>query len=132
MPDKRTVDELSIEELERVLAIRKRQARQEQLQRMQRTGRVMQQPQQTIPAPRNPAVPPPENTPVLPSNYATPPQFEEVVLPQEYTKRKNDDGIWRRFVDRSLILVEIVAVFGLVFLGVTLLQGIGKLEQETA
>jgi sortase A len=133
MPDKRTVDELSIEELERILAIRKRQARQEQLQRMQRTGRVVQQPVQTIPAQRIGAEAPPENTPILPANYASPPQFEEVVLPQEFIKRKNDDaGVWRRFVDRSLLLVEIFAVMGLVFLGVGLLQGIGKLEQETS
>src|SRR5688572_22302165 len=114
MPDKRTVDELPIEELERILAIRKRQARQEQLQRMQHTGRVVQQPVQTIPAQRIGAEAPPENTPILPANYASPPQFEEVVLPQEFIKRKNDDaGVWRRFVDRSLLLVEIFAVMGL-------------------
>jgi hypothetical protein len=41
MRDKRPVDELSIEELERVLAIRRREDRQKQLQRMQRNGRVM-------------------------------------------------------------------------------------------
>jgi sortase A len=41
MRDKRPVDELSIEELERILAIRKREARQQRLQRMQRDGRLV-------------------------------------------------------------------------------------------
>lgn len=42
MRDKRTVDELSVEELERILAIKKREARQQRLQRMQRDGRVLE------------------------------------------------------------------------------------------
>jgi sortase A len=41
MRDKRPVDELSIEELERVLAIRKREARQQQLHRMRSSGRIV-------------------------------------------------------------------------------------------
>lgn len=48
MRDKRPVDELSIEELERVLAIKRREARRAQLTRMQREGRVAQ-PQPTPP-----------------------------------------------------------------------------------
>src|SRR5262245_16562940 len=41
MRDKRPVDELSIEELERILAIKKREERQRRMQRMQRDGRVL-------------------------------------------------------------------------------------------
>src|SRR5688572_4781228 len=41
MRDKRTVDELSIEELERILAIRKREERQGKMKRMERAGRVV-------------------------------------------------------------------------------------------
>ncbi len=41
MRDKRPVDELSIEELERVLAIKRREERQTQLERMRRSGRVI-------------------------------------------------------------------------------------------
>jgi sortase A len=37
MRDKRPVDELSIEELERILAIRKREQRQQRLERMRQT-----------------------------------------------------------------------------------------------
>ncbi|MBZ0277470.1 MAG: hypothetical protein K8I60_15095, partial [Anaerolineae bacterium] len=42
MRDKRPVDELSVEELERILAIRKREERQNKLQRMKRAGRVIE------------------------------------------------------------------------------------------
>ncbi|MDX2161718.1 MAG: sortase [bacterium] len=51
MRDKRPVDELSIEELERILAIRKREARQKQREQMQRAGRVVA----PLPAPTEPA-----------------------------------------------------------------------------
>lgn len=42
MRDKRPVDELSIEELERILAIRKREERERRLRRMRETGRVIE------------------------------------------------------------------------------------------
>src|SRR5258706_11640819 len=41
MRDKRSVDELSIEELEKILAIRKREEREKRLDRMKRSGRVV-------------------------------------------------------------------------------------------
>src|SRR6478672_5606748 len=41
MRDKRPVDELSIEELERILAIRKREARLSRIKRYEGTGRVV-------------------------------------------------------------------------------------------
>jgi sortase A len=58
MRDKRPVDELSIEELERILAIRKREERQKRMEKMQRSGRMVNQPE--APAP---AAPPPNGTP---------------------------------------------------------------------
>lgn len=42
MRDKRPVDELSIEELERILAIRKREDREKRLRRMRESGRVIE------------------------------------------------------------------------------------------
>jgi sortase A len=52
----------------------------------------------------------------------------------DYTPRSAEDSnrIWRAFVNRSLLLVEILAVVGLVLLGVNLFAAIGKLEDETA
>lgn len=39
--DKRPVDELSVEELERILAIKRREARQQQIERMRKEGRMV-------------------------------------------------------------------------------------------
>lgn len=121
MRDKRTVDDLSIEELERILAIKKRQARQEQLQRMQRTGRTIQPGEAQ----------PPNHGAGLPTGVYSP-QFEADIDPG--IKRKNTAGssLWRRFVDRSLLLVEIAAVLGIIAVGFVMLEGIQTLQQETA
>lgn len=127
MPDKRTVDELTIEELERILAIKKRQARQEQLQRMQRSGRTIQPageaPRQKV------ALPPTPGVPVAPG-YS--PQFEDDIDPGIKRKNAHSGSLWRRFVDRSLLLIELVAIVGLVVIGFVMLEGIQTLQQETA
>lgn len=132
MRDKRSVDELSIEELERILAIKRREARQEQIQRMQRSGRVVTadpQPQPTD-TQRVKAALQPSSAPV-PSAGTGMPQFDDgfSVAP----KRKNDTGkTARRAMDRLLLLVEGAAVLGLVALGVIMLQSIGTLQDETS
>lgn len=147
MPDKRTVDELSIEELERILAIKKREVRQKQLRRMRNNGRVVgvEPPtasvKSTPPAAKNATSDPtglPAQTIDLPANAvqqrAITPQFEDDVEHRSYAKVKNseDTHIWRRFIDRSLLLLEVAAVLGLVALGVVLFQNINLLERETA
>jgi sortase A len=56
MRDKRPVDELSIEELERILALRKREEREKRLRRMREAGRVIE-PVTPPASPRQPARP---------------------------------------------------------------------------
>lgn len=129
MRDKRSVDELSIEDLERILAIKRRAARQEQMQRMQRTGRVVSTEAQISEARRVEEAPGPLPAASLTNNGL--PQFDDgfSVAP----KRKNDTGkTARRAMDRVLLLVEGAAVLGLVALGVMMLQSIGTLQDETA
>ena len=81
MRDKRPVDELSIEELEKILAIRKREEREKRLDRMKRSGRVVgaeaatpatvnnapipQIPGVTVPAVPDVVVPPVAASPVM-------------------------------------------------------------------
>ncbi|MFN8376890.1 MAG: class D sortase [Anaerolineae bacterium] len=150
MRDKRPVDELSIEELERVLAIRKREERQRQLQRMQRSGRVMtaqengEKPKNTplvvSEKPKNSdtgPIPAPQTVPTT-ASQSTPqptvtPRFDDE-FDEDYTAPRKEDNnrIWRAFVNRSLLLVEVLAVVGLVLLGVNLFDAITKLEEETA
>lgn len=182
MRDKRSVDELSIEELERVLAIKRREARQQQLQRMRRDGRVIPaegapaaatatQPPSVASKPpaRSPfALPQPPGTVNLPGDSPpediTPDTSENgtvnaahganhdraeqpshrpgprAVVPRftdepgdtlEAVAGQRDDRAWRAFVNRALLLVELVAVFGLVFIGVNMATAIGDLEEET-
>lgn len=66
MADKRSVDELSIAELERILAIKKRQARQQQMQRMKRSGRIVSEVPK--PQPTSPIQPPAGSTPISASS----------------------------------------------------------------
>ncbi|MCS6834824.1 MAG: class D sortase [Anaerolineae bacterium] len=129
MPDKRSVDELSIEELERILAIKKRQARQEQLRRMQASGRVVASaPPSAAPAP----VPMPAPSSPRPAVDDSLPRFEDDFSQPYAPTRLRNDGLWRRFLNRSLLLVELSAFAGLIVLGVAMLSGIDQLQRETA
>ncbi len=136
MRDKRPVDELSIEELERILAIRKREERLKNLNRLQRAGRVVAEPA-AAPAERPlslPAQPPP--SPRAAPNGDAEPYFEDEADENLYRapgKNKSaDDRFWRTFTNQLLLLVEVAAVAGLIFLGYQMLTGVTRLQQETA
>lgn len=144
MRHKRTVDELSIEELERVLAIKRREARQQNLRRLKQSGRVIETVNHESPEAH------PEPTPYSDANGLSAgtielpaeavqkrkvaPQFEDGVNPEAFAEPRGDRArqIWRTFVDRSLLLLEVAAVVGLVVLGVSLLNGLELLQEETA
>jgi sortase A len=168
--DKRPVDELSIEELERILAIKKREERQRRMQRMQRDGRVLAKDAtveptlplvaQTAPQPLTPSPSPTEGR----GEKDPPPQtFERNMaegengkvegskaelsrpeLPRAFRPTFEDDPAdvaaetpearraWKTFVNRLLLLVEVAAVLGLVYLGYIFYQSIGTLERESA
>lgn len=138
MRDKRPVDELSIEELERILAIKRREERQQKLDRMKRAGRTVSEnngvKQHPTPdailaasgvsaAPVSPAVEPR-------SAPASAPRFEDAL--DDIPADPERDRFWKSFVNQALLLVEVLAVVGLLYLGYTLIQSIGRLEQETA
>jgi sortase A len=149
MSDKRLVDELSIEELERILAIKKRDARQSRLKRMRQTGRVIDTASEAAP----PTPPPPINPvqePAFSDAGGLPaasielapdkvqmrkvvPEFEDVVDMRDFKQKSGNAGrVWRMFVDRSLFTLEIVAVVGLLVLGIALFNGMNILQEKTA
>lgn len=150
MRDKRPVDELSIEELERVLSVRKREERQKRMKKLRREGRVVVDPAPASPEPvhvHDNFVPPPvpldtpesvvraaeprSEMPVAPQSAGL--HFEDDLDDVDYIALSEDgERAWRRFVNGSLLLVEVAAVVGLVVLGVNLFSAIGKLEEETA
>lgn len=147
MRDKRPVDELSIEELERILAIRKREARQGRLNRLGRDGRIVPA-HSAMPAPLTaPAAPAmlPEAEAPLPAPFTqsaaapvvfrqeTAPSFEDDAAPAPFglpsAERRR---FWKRFTNQALTLVEVVAVVGLAFLAYQMFTATDTLQRETA
>ena len=143
MRDKRTIDDLSIEELERILAIRRREARQERLQRLQAQGRRVPFAAPLDIAPEPPALPPeqheaaedisPPEPPVTyditddvprfedeleeerPDERRPPPAPEPAVLAPGTTRARPRHVSRRRAVwDRLLLAVEVIAMVGVV------------------
>lgn len=144
MRDKRPVDELSIEELEKILAIRKREEREKRLDRMKRAGRMVT-PEVTAAAPTTPIPQIPGVTvPATPMtsqsvpayapeparvSYPATPQFEDENHAARSAERSR---FWKNFVNQSTLLIEGLAVIGLLFLGYQLISAQAKLQQETA
>jgi sortase A len=154
MRDKRTVDELSIEELERILAIRRRAARQERLERLREQGRRVAAPE-PVPAAALPVEPAPEP---FPRQHEAAAQVEPVEPPVSYDLTDEvprfeddlDDDIVvfdpkapkpkpspqaaaentrrRAVMDRLLLVVEVVAVLGIV--GVLVVGGYLVMEEN--
>ena len=145
MRDKRPVDELSIEELERILAIRKRELRQKQLQRLSQEGRRVlpnHVPQESTapppqePAPVVPAAPEarPPAAPMSPSPDGGIPHFEDDIPVQEIGGESSEaQERFRKMVwNRSLLVVELLALIGLVIIGAQMFQALQTLQEETA
>ena len=137
MRDKRTVEELSIEELEQALVIKRRAERQKKLERMQRTGRtvdvptVKQHPPQTAILTTATAAPTQSAVAAQPQPIDGLPRFEDAPV-RETVSDPDRDRFWKSFVNKALLLVELAAVVGLVYIGITMVQSIGSLERETA
>jgi sortase A len=151
MRDKRAVDELSVDDLEKVLAIRKRRERETRMQRLQRAGRVVAPPSaDALPAAES------ADTRVMAEAAALPlqpapmpllaggaPQFEDegggqsaflytpaapAPAPSENPERSR---FWRRFTNQLLLLIEILAIGGIAILGYQMFLSVGRLEEET-
>lgn len=142
MRDKRPVDELSVEELERILAIRKREERQSKLQRMRRAGRIVEPPA-AAPAASSAPIKPTAALPIPPDPLITAPAVPPAPLTRDAAPRFEDEAdfggapvqqrqFWRSFMNQSLLLIEVAAVAGLIFLGYQMFLSINNLRRETA
>src|SRR5258707_5183263 len=118
MRDKRPVDELSIEELERILAIRKREVRKARLQRYESNGRrivpsetdvdVDADPDTPEPAPTeagSPAAQPADDPRIY---FEGEPQLEDELDVHRHPKRAGRKSLKVMIWNRALLLVEIV------------------------
>ncbi len=120
MTDKRTVDELSIKELEQVLAIRRREERHRRLRRMDEDGRLVGVAPHEKPTP--PPLPRPSVEPAGATNRyrSTPVEEKESWLAQRIQVpriRLRLPSLDLRWVsNRFLFFIEMIAVIGLVWL----------------
>ena len=143
MRDKRPVDELSIEELERILVVRKREARLARMRRYEGSSRIIApevvptQPDLAVEQKEKEPASTPHPEPVKPTPppipqeyYEEDPQFEdEFYTERTKPKREVRPGLlWNRL----LLIVEIGAVAGLVVIFVGLLQTLQAATQTSA
>jgi sortase A len=149
MRDKRPVDELSIPELERILAIRKREARQAEFERRGNGAGI--NPRRVVTAHVQPLIAPdavadqaedagdPIETPQFEDEVSVTlapepvpevePRFEEELTPRK--KKIQRDPRRARIWNRALLGVEMMAVVGLVFLFVTLFTSLQNVTRAT-
>ena len=145
MRDKRPVDELSIEELERILAIKKREARMARASRYRERGRTLNDDQIIAPAPIHEQ--PPQQTPVI-SNaaeaeatepVAASPQIKAPMVDPEkvafvedfYQGSGSGSDLMKRVTSWGLLLVEGAAVLGLVYVLYLGFTGLDRIQDNT-
>lgn len=120
MRDKRPVDELSIEELERILAIRKREERARRLRRLEVQGRV---------APVDPPGPEADNAlPVFDGGG----RYRSIEVAQEEApalERPRVGIAWGWVFNKFLLIVELVALGGLVYILLSSFLSLRELNQ---
>ena len=144
MRDKRPVDELSIEELERILAIRKREARLARLQTYDGKGRRVRGARpievetterlapHLAPVPTEPETAPAHSQPRHADYFADVTFEDELELratrPDPERARRRRKQLW----NAALTAVEIAAVIGLIVLMIGLLQSFEEVSRQSA
>jgi sortase A len=122
MPDRRSVDELSIEELERILAIRKRQTREATLRRLQGEGRLVDT--ESVNEVMGRSAPNADEAPADADPIGS--RYRTIELEAKPAGRRRPLIGWRTWRDRLLLLVEVAALLGLVLV----IAGIEQTRQE--
>jgi sortase A len=143
MFDNRRADDLTVEELEALLYSKKRTQRQSRLRRMRGEGRLIEVAGLPPPNPEPPPlIRPTASVTGAMQNYvaASGDDFwdsedEDMYLTETVveTPAKKSQGIkWRWIADKSLVFVEILAVFGFFYLIFSFLDTSQELNQELA
>jgi len=138
LKDRRTVDELSIEELEEILRIRKREARLERLRQLGREAEASVL-DPLAPKPVGPQLPP------LPTDYR---RFQDAGATAQYRPYVVEESVaevaekevrwqprrirWDWLRDKSLLVVELVVLAGLVLVLLSLLATLREINEEAS
>ncbi len=128
MADRRAVDDLTIEELERILILKRQAARQERLRRLAATGRRADD----LPLPSEEATPttkpfPPQLSP-RPRNAPT--RFRATETKPSKTEGQKQARDWARLRDRVLLILEVASLAGLILVLVSSVLNLRVLNQE--
>lgn len=135
MSTKRSVDDLSIQELKQLLYRKKRKQRNHRLQRLREGGRVVAAP--GLSTEDSGAIPPIEAGVATNENgrnlsfLVVSSEFES-----DFTAVEDSSGYrparWRWLVNRTLLLIEIAVVMGLIAIGISLWNTQAELNRELA
>ncbi|CAG0927788.1 Sortase D [Thermoflexales bacterium] len=118
MPNRRPVDELSIEELEEILAIRKREAREARLKRLRAEGRVLDV-REAAAAATDQAIASQRDASALARRSKFSAVYEEEKVKRHFGPSPRTVRRWR---DRLLLFVEVGAVVGLILIFISVQQ----------
>jgi sortase A len=118
MHDRRPVEELSTEELEEILAIRKREAREARLKRLRAEGRVLDVPEVVAAASDQSAAPQRDASALARRSKVS--EFYEEEKPRRHFGPSAQTV--RRWRDRLLLLVEVGAIVGLILIFISVQQ----------
>jgi sortase A len=120
MPDRRSVDDLTIEELEQILRIRKRDARMDRLRRFEQLGR---RPSDSSPVENVP------DEPIANDDQSASIAYESFLYGASARGRSWRDRTLR---DNLLLVVELLAAVGLIAIMATAALSLRNLNQEAA
>jgi sortase A len=118
MHDRRPVEELSIDELEEILAIRKRETREARLKRLRAEGRVLDVPE-AVAAASDQSLAPQRATSTLAWRSKVSEFYEEEKPRRHFGPSAQTLRRWR---DRALLLVEVGAIVGLILIFISVQQ----------
>lgn len=137
MKDRRCVDDLTIEELEQILLVKKREARMARVRRMASTGRMVESaaalareqaiPPQEVAVTKSPPSVRPREADAFHSLDVDAPPVEATDAEQQAAARQQR---WARLRDRLLLVLEVGAVIGLIAVIVSFFSELRTLNQE--
>jgi sortase A len=129
MSDKRSADDLTVEELQQLLYRKKRMQRRQRLQRLEESGRVVVVDGLNPPNPLPPLLLRPRVTPTGAMREFA---LETAVPTEPETETERPSIRWRWVANKFLLFVEIAAVMGLVIILGSLWATRQELNQELA
>jgi len=139
MPDRRTVDELSIEELEQILIVKRREMRAERLQRLRELGRIPAE--SALPNEDLAELNMSESSPAAAPGWESERQRSFDVEPlrgrksqdrRKRQRRPRTTSRWGRVRDKLLLGLEVAALVGLVTIVVLSLTNLRSLNEDYA